>query len=385
MITPIYLTQAFRPFFPLAALYAATGILVWLMGLLGILPLPTQPTLWHAHEMLFGFAAAIIAGFALTAVANWTGQQAVTPVSLAVLAGVWMTARLTALFPSSHWQLCAAIADCLFLPLLAWLMARVLLRTRNRRNYMFIPFLCGLAMVNIGFHLSLYQGSIELARLLIQLTAYLVGFLMVFMGGRVIPFFSANRCGYTPTQWPWLNWLSTLSALLAGGLLVALPATIVAAVMAAIAGMATLLRLLLWQPWRVWREPMLWILHLGYTWLAVAYLLAAAVHIGWLQQPLTLPIHALMAGGLGCLGLGMITRVALGHSGRPIKANLMMHAAFILVIFAGLLRVASYAPWAWTGLPSLTLSALMWSLAFLFYFLNFAPKLWRKNELPPAK
>src|SRR3546814_12150877 len=95
---------------------------------------------------------------------------------------------------------------------------------------------------------------------------------------------------------------------------------------------------------------MLWILHLGYAWLVIAYLLAAAVHGGWLQQPLTLPIHALMAGGLGCLGLGMMTRVALGHSGHPIMASPWMRLSFVIVIVAGLLRVASYGPWCWSGL-----------------------------------
>lgn len=374
-----YLQQAFRPLFPLTALYAAVGISIWLLGLSGLLPLPPQATLWHAHEMLFGFASALIAGFALTAVENWTHAKSASPRELAILTALWISARLTALLPWQNGQLAAAVLDCLFLPAVAWLMARVLLKTANRRNYMFIPFLSGLAAVNICFHLSLYQGRVEIARSLIWMTAYLAGFLMVFMGGRVIPFFSANRCQYKPVLWPWLNWLSSLSALLAAIVLGFLPSTIWAALIAAIAGVATLMRLLLWLPWKVWREPMLWILHLGYAWLSVAYLLAAAVHGGWLQQPLTLPIHALMAGGLGCLGLGMMTRVALGHSGRPIMASPMMRATFLLIMTAGLLRVASYGPWPWAGLPSLTLSAIAWALAFGAYFLIFAPLLWART------
>lgn len=341
-----------------------------------MMALPAQPTLWHAHAMLFGYAAALIAGFVLTAVANWTGQQPTTPTELATLVVLWLSARLAALFPYGAWQLVASIADCLFLPMLAWLMARVLLKTRNRRNYLFIPFLSGLALVNIGFHWALFQDRPELARLLVQFTAYLVGFLMVFMGGRVIPFFSTKRLQYQPVQWPWLNWVSTLSALLAGALQVNEPLSGWAAAAAATAALTTLLRLLLWQPWRAWREPMLWILHCGYAWLAVAYLLAAAVSMGWLHAP-TLPIHALMAGALGCLGLGMMTRVALGHTGRPIQASPAMLVAFVLVIIAGLLRVASYGPWAWSGLPSLTIGAICWSMAFMLYFLVFAPRLWR--------
>lgn len=190
----IVLSQAFRPFFPLAALYAAVGVIVWLAGLSGMLPLPPDPTLWHAHEMLYGFAAAIIAGFMLTAVNNWTGLPACSPRSLAFAALLWIIARSGAFFPLADVHLITTFCDALFLPFIALLMSRVLLRSGNRRNFMFIPFLWSLAGVNIGFHISLYLDQVELARLLISLTVWLVGFLMVFMGGRVIPFFSARRC-----------------------------------------------------------------------------------------------------------------------------------------------------------------------------------------------
>jgi uncharacterized protein involved in response to NO len=376
----IYLTQAFRPFFPLAALYTAVSVMVWIAGLSGVLPLPPNGTLWHAHEMLLGFAAAVIAGFVLTAAANWTGQPTTTPLSLGLLVMVWVAARATALVPDAGWQTVSAIFDSAVLPALAVMMTGVLLRSGNRRNYMFIPFLWGLALINLGFHWSLHLGAVDRARQLITLTAWLVGFLMVFMGGRVIPFFSGNRLQYTPRQQPWLNWLSTLSALLAGGLLVALPQTPWAGAAAAVAGLSATLRLLLWQPWRALREPMLWILHGGYAWLALAYLIAAAVHLGALRQPLTLPIHALMAGGLGCLGLGMMARVALGHSGRPIVAGRMLQLAFLLVVGAGLLRVASYAVWPLGGAAGWGISAALWATAFSIYFVIFAPLLWRRAE-----
>ncbi|WP_169577496.1 NnrS family protein [Sinimarinibacterium sp. CAU 1509] len=375
---PIYLTQAFRPFFPLAALYTAVSVLVWLGGLSGAVPLLPNATLWHAHEMLLGFATAVIAGFVLTAAANWTGQKTTTPASLALLVVIWLCARVTALVPDVEWQRFSAVFDSGVLPLLAAMMTRVLLRSGNRRNYMFIPFLWGLALINLGFHWSLRHQQIDQARQLITLTAWLVGFLMVFMGGRVIPFFSANRLQYTPLQWPWLNWLSTLSALLAGVLVVALPLTIWAGVAAAIAGASALLRLLLWQPWRTVREPMLWILHVGYAWLVAAYGVAALLHLGWLHSPLTLPIHILMAGGLGCLGLGMMTRVALGHSGRPIVAGRWLVFAFIAVVAAGVLRVGSYAVWPLGGISGWSGSAMLWAGAFSIYFLALAPLLWRK-------
>jgi uncharacterized protein involved in response to NO len=383
MPVPVMLSQPYRPFFPLTALFAAASVLAWLAGLSAMLPLPPQPTLWHAHEMLFGFAAAIIAGFVMTAAGNWTGLRVVSPAALAVLTGLWLAARMAGLMPYATAHAIAPLIDALFMPSLALVMTRVLLQARNRRNYMFIPFLWGLALVNIVFHVALQAGRAELARLLITLSVYLVGFLMVFMGGRVIPFFTGRRCNYTPAQWPWLNWLSTLAALVAALALTFQPVPAFSAFAAAAAGSATLLRLLLWQPWRTWRIPLLWILHAGYAWLAIAWLLAAAVRVDWLAAR-TLPLHALMTGALGCLGLGMMTRVALGHSGRALETSPPMLAAFVLVILAGLARVASYLPGPLSGLPGLTYAAVFWSLAFLLYAACFVPALWWRAPQAPA-
>lgn len=383
MTTAIAFTQAFRLFFPLAALFTAVHVLLWIAGLSGMLHLPAQPTLWHAHEMLFGFAFAIIAGFVLTAAGNWTGLKTTTPNNLLLLAGLWIIARIASLV-FSQTPIIAITSDSLFLIGLALLVSRVLLRSANRRNYLFLPFLWGLAAVNLSFHISLLRGNIELARLLITLTAWLVGFLMVFMGGRVIPFFTGRRCHYQPIQQAWLNWASTVSSLMASCAIALAPLSNYTTVLAALAAVTILLRLYFWLPWRVWKEPMLWILHIGYAWLGAAYLLAALVHGGWLQ-PLTLPLHALMAGALGCLGMGMMTRVALGHSGRVIQANPVIIAAFILVLLAGLLRVASYLNWSGGGLAGLTLSAIFWALAFGLYFIVFAPLLWRMAASPPKR
>ncbi len=379
MKTFIVFTQAYRLLFPLTALFTAISVVYWLAGLSGMLTLRAQPTLWHAHEMLFGFAMAIIAGFVLTAAANWTRLPVASPRALIGLAGIWVIARLSAFIPTPWASTPGALIDSLFLPGVAILITRVLLKSGNRRNYMFIPFLWGLAAVNIAFHFMIYEQSYTAARLLITFTAYLIGFLMVFMGGRVIPFFTANRCHYQPIQWPWLNWLATLGALFSSLLIISQPMATWTASLAGITGLAILLRLTLWQPWRVWRIPLLWILHIGYAWLGVAFLLAAAVNGGWIPFS-TLPIHALMAGALGCLGMGMMTRVALGHSGRPLVSNPILQAAFVLVVMAGVFRLASYYPGPLQGLEGLTYSAITWSLAFLIYFLVFASLLWFRHR-----
>ncbi len=366
------LSQPFRVFFPLAALTAASSVALWVAGLLALLPLPAHAPLWHAHEMLFGFALAIIAGFSLTAVINWTGIRAASPRELCALAAIWLLARVLALVPAAARVGGSAPADVLFLCGLALLMTRTLWRSRNRRNYLFIPLLWGLAALDTTYHLQLWASDLMAAQQLLWAAVYGVAFLMVFMGGRVIPFFTSRRCSVELRQWPWLNWTSTLSALLAGVLLSLQPQTSLAALVAAVAGGSSLLRVLLWRPWRTWRIPLLWILHLGYVWLGVAYLLAAWVHSGG-QASLTLPIHALMVGALGCLGLGMMARVALGHSGRALEVGPPMILAFVLVLLAGVCRVAyEWAPL----LPKpywLVLAASGWCAAFLLYAAIYLP------------
>lgn len=378
------MADPFRWFFPLAALYAAVGIVLWLAGLSGQMPLSANPTLWHGHEMLFGFATAVIAGFLLTAVANWTDRRPAGPGLLALLSLLWVAGRLAVLVqPRLPWPL-LAILEGAFLPLLALVMSRVLILSRNTRNLMLVPFLWGLALLNLGFHVMLGEGDIDAARRLLTLTAWLVGVLLVFMGGRVIPFFSGRRLGYQPRQWGWLNWTSTLGALGAAIALSLVPGTYFAAAIALVAALATTCRLLAWQSPRIWTEPMLWILHLGYAWICVAYVSAALVHAGLLDWPQTAPLHVLLTGALGCLALGMMTRVALGHSGQPIACSPLMLVAFVLVWAAGLARIGSYVSWAGAGLPSLTISAILWVLAYALYVLEFTVRLWRpERQLRP--
>ena len=369
------LSQAFRPFFPLAAMMTAMSVMAWIFSLARLTPLHANPTLWHAHEMLYGFAVAIILGFTLTAVENWTGQKALGTTSLGCLIALWVAARTLAIWPSREAQLASSIFDVPVLFVGAGLMARILIRTHNRRNMMFIPFMLGLAVLNLLIHYSLWSGQVGLARMLLHGSAWLVGFLMVFMGGRVIPFFTGRRLGYTPRQFTLLNWVSTLSAL-ACALAFPLEMPVPLLACAVIATLSTGVRWLLWSPWRTFREPMLWILHIGYGWLVAAYSLIVLVELDVLAWPRTAAIHALLAGGLGGLGLGMISRVSLGHSGRPIVADRWITTSFWLVILAGVFRMSvyvSYANGAWLQRVS---AAVCWSLAFCIFAARYVPWLW---------
>ncbi len=371
-------SQAFRPLFPLAAASSAVSVCVWLLGLAGVVPLPPHPTLWHAHEMLYGFATAVVLGFVLTAVENWTGRKAISSRTLMLLVGLWLCARVLGLIPlaQAHWLSAGFDVPVLFIGVLC--MGLCLIRTGNTRNMIFIPFLFGLGLINLAFHVCLWGGHEAWARSLLHGTAWLLGFLMVFMGGRVIPFFSGRRLGYQPRQFAALNWLSTLSAL-ALAIVVMLNVDIALPGLALVAGLASALRCLLWSPWRSWREPMLWILHLGYAWLIVAIGLLAGIEAGWLLWPKTAPIHALLVGALGCLGLGMISRVSLGHSGRPIRADGWITASFVMVVLAGVLRMSVYFAYADGAWGRMVLSALLWAAAFAIFAIRYVPWLWMND------
>lgn len=362
------LQQPFRPFFLGAALVASLGMLVWVLFLhLGLLPpgsLP--PLLWHGHEMLLGFAAALMAGFLLTAVSNWTGQPTTTPWSLGALSLLWLTARGAFLLPTVVPYTVAASLDAAFFPCLAIIVARPILHTRNRRNLFLIPLLSAFALADVLFHLAVAEllKIPPLHVLLWVIDLFVV--LMLVIGGRVIPFFTERRLPQVRLQSrAWFNATVNGGAALVLLLDVALPGSKPLGVASLALACCVAVRLYGWRPWRTLREPMLWILHAGYLWLAIGLLLrGVALTAGWLPE-LT-AVHALTVGALGSLAIGMMTRVAFGHTGRPLTAGWPMVLAFILVSFAAVLRVSGIA-----GL--LPLAGTLWTAAFAIYFVRFLP------------
>lgn len=364
----VLLQQPFRPFFLGAALFASGGMLLWVLFLhLGLLP-PSSlpPLLWHGHEMLFGFAAALMAGFLLTAVSNWTGRPTTTPLSLGVLTLVWLAARAAFLLPAIIPYTVAAIVDTAFFPCLAFVVARPILAARNHRNLFLIPLLTGFALADALFHLAV-AGVLRIPPLHLLLWVIdLLVVLMLVIGGRVIPFFTERRLPEVkPSSRTWLNGTVNGGAALVLLLDVALPGSVPLGVASLSLALFVAARLYGWRPWRTVGEPMLWILHAGYLWLAVGLTLRGlALMTGWLAE-LT-AVHALTVGALGSLAIGMMTRVALGHTGRHLTAGWPMALAFILVITAAGLRVS--------GMVSLlSLAGTLWTAAFAIYFLRFLP------------
>lgn len=366
----------FRPFFLLAALLVALWLPLWLgvhLGGLG-LPLALDPASWHAHELLFGFAGAVLAGFLLTASRNWTQGAVPTGRALMGLVLIWVVGRVVMLVGASLPLPVVAVAACAFLPLVAVLLARTLVRAKNRRNYAF-PILL---LLMSALEVALFALDTPDRRALLRASLDVVVVFLVVMGGRVIPFFTRNALKEARVSTPgWLAWASSLSvlALVPAGLLLDTEPLFVA-LLALVAGLLNLARLAGWATLATRHNPLLWVLHLGYLWVPLGLLARGLSH--WVPQ-LGGPtlVHPLAVGALGTLVVGMMARVGLGHTGRPLVAPRLMVLAFTLPSLAALLRVV--LPVASIDLYGLAMvaSGLALSLSFLLFLVVYTPILMR--------
>jgi uncharacterized protein involved in response to NO len=326
--------------------------------------------------MLFGFTSAVLVGFLLTAIPNWTGRPTVTGAPLAGLVVLWIAGRVLMLTGADlPWQVVAGV-DVAFLPLAAAAMLPPLLAARNRRNIGFPVVLMALALANLALHLD--AAGIVSAGIVFDgagVTRGVLGAMMVIlvvMGGRVIPFFTKNRlpavgAGIDKR----LDRLAVGAAVAAAVLAVAVPSTIADGLAALAAAVLLIARALPWKPWATRKVPMLWVLHAGHAWIAVSLLLRAAMDFG-LDLPASTADHAFTLGGIGVLTLGMMARTARGHTGRPIEATRLMTAAFAIVNLAAVLRV--FGPIAAPDAPAVVgASAILWALAFLLYLVEYTP------------
>lgn len=363
---------AFRPFYLLAALFAAVAVPVWAVAYSGGLELPIPGMWWHAHEMIFGFAVAVIIGFLFTAGRNWTGLDTPAGTPLVALAVLWLAGRLAMAFGSGVW---VAIIDIAFLPVAAALLLRVLLKAKSKRNY-FVGVLPGLlALTNLLFHLAVL-GVLEIDPLMaMHLALGLIVVLETVIGGRVIPMFTFNAVrGIKQWRDPRLDWAAAIATGVAL-LLWALGAGAWAGGVSLLAAILQALRLGGWNPWATRGVPLLWVLHLAYLWIPLGLALIALTQFGVL--PRSAGIHALAIGATGGLIIGMITRTALGHTGRMLVAGPIETLAYALVLLAALVRVLSVAliPAALVG--GIHAAAMLWSLGFAVYLWRYTPFLLR--------
>lgn len=366
----------FRPFYLLAAGLAAAWIPLWVIVWHGhfVIPSGFSTVGWHTHEMLFGFTSAVLVGFLLTAIPNWTGRPTATGLKLAGLAALWVAGRVVMLAGAGlPWQVVAAV-DIAFLPLAAASMLPPLVATRNRRNIAFPFVLIFLALANLTLHLDaagIAPLGAEATRAV--LAALLV--ILVIMGGRVIPFFTKNRLPVAGAdRSERLDTLATAATALAAVLSVLAPLTPASGVAALASASLLVARALPWKPWATRSVPMLWVLHAGHAWIAVALFLRAALDLG-LDLPVSTPDHAFTIGGIGVLTLGMMARTARGHTGRPLEATRLMTAAFTIINLAALVRVFGPIAAPEFQAPVIGLSGLLWATAFVLFLVEYVPVL----------
>jgi len=377
-ITPFF-RLGFRPFFLLGSVLAMLAIPLWIMGLNGWFA-DWQPTggwlAWHRHELLFGFAAAIIAGFLLTAVQTWTGFPGLSGKPLIVLTALWIAARVAWLVGAPVW--CVVLLDGLFLPLVAAQMARSVWPVRQVRNYPLVVILVLLAIANGVTLYGIATGNDQLQRQATIGGVWFVAALMSMIGGRVIPFFTQRgllrKDGVTP--WPKLDWAILVgTALLSVTLMFgwAMQTNSLIGIAFACLGVAHLIRIVRWYDAGIWHVPLLWSLHIANAWIGVACIAMALWHFSVLAN-MSLAVHALTVGAMGGLILGMIARVTLGHTGRQLEPPKYMTWAFVLFNLGALSRVVLVD---WAYMPGLWLAAMCWALSFAAYVWGYGPMLWR--------
>lgn len=363
----------FRPFYLLAASFAALAIPAWVAMLGGLFAPPMPSMWWHAHEMLFGFAVAVIVGFLFTAGRNWTGLPTPTGARLAALAGVWLAGRLAMAFGSGPW---AAAVDLAFLPLAAFALARVLVKARSTRNYFLPALLVLLTLGNLAFHLA-QLGLVTWDPLqAVHFGLALVVVIETAIGGRVIPMFTFNALRGI---WQWRNprldaaAIGTTAAALVLWALQWVP--VLAGGLALLAAVLQTVRCVGWNPRAALARPLLWILHLGHLWIPLGLALVAASQWGWVAR--SAAVHAFAIGATGGLILGMITRTALGHTGRMLEAGKLESWAYGAVLAAAAARVITLLALPTLAWGGVLIAALAWALAFCLYLVRYVPILLR--------
>ena len=364
----------FRPFYLLASIFSVISVLLWAAQFSGYLSSAyLRGPVGHGHEMLFGYTVAVITGFLLTAVRAWTGQPTATGVPLMALAALWVCGRVLVLTP---FGIAAAVVNAAFPVAVALAIGVPLVRARSVRNYFFIGLLMLMGALILAVHLALLE-CVELSpRLGLQVGLDVVLFIMVVMGGRVIPMFTSNGVpGSRPRRHALVEKiaLGAVILLFMADLLQA-PQTIIA-VIALIGALAHGTRLALWKSWRTFGTPLVWILHAAYAWIVLHLALRGLSALDLLAG--SYAIHALTVGAIGGLTLGMMTRTARGHTARPLLADGFELAMFVLIQIAALVRVFGGMVSPALYLPSIQISGVLWAAACGLYAVRYWPVLTR--------
>jgi uncharacterized protein involved in response to NO len=378
---PAILSYGFRPFFLLGALYSGAIVLIWLPVVFGEIAIPTAltPRDWHFHEMLYGYLAAVITGFLLTAIPNWTGRLPLQGMSLLVLVAAWLFGRAAVNFSVLVGWLFAGIIDVIFLLLVAAAAAREIIAGRNWRNLRVVAIISILALTNIGFHLEAhFLGS---AFYSIRIGISTVVLLLTLVGGRITPSFTHNwlvreNPGPLPVSFDRFDGVVIIASAFAlcGWIVFADSYAVGAALL--LAGILQAIRLLRWAGIRTWREPLVLVLHIGYAFVPVGFAFVSLTSAGIV--PATAGIHAWTVGAFGMMTMAVMTRATLGHTGRTLTASAETRLIYAAVLLAAVTRIWVALQPAWTEVL-LHVAALAWASAFLGFVIVYGPMLCRER------
>ncbi len=365
---------AFRPFFLAGTIFAVVNMILWGLVLSGKISIISMfpPAMWHAHEMLFGFSGAIIVGFLLTAVQNWTGYPGIKGPTLACIFIIWLLARIAmfVLPPKFFWL--TMIFELTWMPLAAIAFAVPVIKAKQWRNLFFVPLLLVMSIFNVIFMFGFKNNDYILSQNTIWSMLFLVCFLITVLAGRVIPFFTSKGTHSNKVQ-PILalEYMSIAPVMLLAVLAWFPNLVLVSGVIALIGGCANILRLRRWKPMITLSVPLLWSLHLSYLLLSLGLIVYAISLFVPALNAITM-IHLTTIGGVSGVILAMISRVSLGHTGRTLTPSKWMSLAFIALVLAAVVRVLF--PTFMPNLPLMTywISIVCWILGFMLFILFYS-------------
>jgi uncharacterized protein involved in response to NO len=377
---PALFAYGFRPFFLAAGMWAAFGILLWLPAYLGAFTLPTHfgPLDWHIHEMLYGYVAASVAGFLLTAIPNWTGRLPVNGSPLAALAALWLAGRFALLVSAAIGGVAAAAIDVSFLVVLALVAAREIVAGKNWRNLRVLIVLGALIAGNVLFHAEvLLKGSADYG---VRIAIASMLLLISLIGGRIVPSFTGNwikreNPGRMPVPFNRFDGIAMAISALALLAWIGMPAQPITGAVLLVAGVLQIVRLARWAGDRTVADRLVLVLHAAYAFVPLGFLLVGASVFSD-AVPLSAGLHAWTAGAIGMMTLAVMTRATLGHTGRPLQASVITQAIYASVFVGAVLRIVAGC----TGsIVLLEAGGALWMLGFAGFALAYAPLLVRRK------
>ena len=376
---PALFSYGFRVFFLCASLWATFGVFIWLPIYLGYAPFVTAfvPRDWHVHEMIFGYAAAAIAGFLLTAIPNWTGRLPVNGWPLAGLAALWLAGRIAILASSSLGPLVTAAIDVSFLATLAFVCAREIVAGKNWRNLRVLGVIAALTAANVFFHAEVHViGAADNSLRLAFSTAIV---LICLIGGRIVPSFTnnwlaRNNPGRMPVPFSRYDAVTLAASIVALALWIVAPTAEWAGAALLAAGAMQAFRLWRWVGYRAAGDPLVLVLHVAYAFVPLGFVLTGLSTIS--SVPATAGIHAWGAGAIGLMTLAVMTRASLGHTGHALLAGPVTQASYGSVFIGAVLRILAAVL---GNVLVLEVAGILWILGFVLFATAYGPLLVRRH------